>query len=484
MSQGARPEGDNYRWTLLLVIGMAVMGFGSLMTLVTAALDTIADDLDTSTASASWVLTGLMLAMAVGTPMGGKLADIYGHRRVFLIGSGLMTATMFMCAIAPSIGLLIAFRVLFGMAGALLMPSGMALIMDAFGTDGRAKALGWFQFAMTGAPTIGVVIGGPLMDLLGWRGVFAVFGGTSTLAFVSAVLVVRPTAARAKVAIDYFGALLLSGATLLVLFSITRAASRSRAGDAVLGDLVFWLEIAGAIVGLVCFVMWELRREAPLLDVRLFRSATFSMPLLASSANQFAYMGAFVVVPRLLQNESLYGYSVGVSALLMMPRPGVFAVASPLGGSMVGSVGWRIPMFIGTFSMVGSMGMFALGSTSGGLIFVMLGLILSGLSAGIASPAYQALVANSVSDEDLGIANGMSQTVMWMGIIMGIQSMLAFSGEELSTGRLRWTFVFGGAVALIGIVAPLTAPRRTPPPVFEVRAILNQESAETRSTRR
>ncbi|MGY9074139.1 MAG: MFS transporter [Acidimicrobiales bacterium] len=476
----APPEVDNYRWHLLAVIALAVAGFGSLMTLVTAALDTIADDFNTTAATASWVLTALMLAMAVGTPMGGKLSDIFGHRRMFLIGVGAMTAMMFMCAIAPSIGLLIAFRVMFGMAGALLMPSGMALIMAAFGPDGRAKALGWFQFAMTGAPTIGVVIGGPLMDLMGWRGVFFVFGCVSTLAFIAAIFVVRPIKAGGRATIDFLGALLLSGSTLLVLFSITRAAELSRTGSPILSDATMWFEVVGALVGYTLFVGYELSCKEPLLDVRLFRKATFSMPLLASSANQFAYMGAFVVVPRVLQGP--YGYSVGISALLMMPRPGVFAIASPVGGSLVGLVGWRIPMYIGTVSMVGSMGAFALGSTEGGLVFIMIGLILSGLSAGIASPAYQALVASSVADKDLGIANGMSQTVMWMGIIMGIQSMLAFSGETLTVSRTRWTFVFGGVVALIGLVAPLTAPRHRhrSAAVFSVEP---QRGAEDRLTR-
>ena len=82
------------------------------------------------------------------------------------------------------------------------------------------------------------------------------------------------------------------------------------------------------------------------------------------------------------------------------------------------------------------------------------------MSAGVGSPAYQVLVANSVEDKDLGMANGMNQTVMWMGIILGIQSMLAFTGEDPSLGRLRATFLFGAAVAAIGYIAPLFATRR------------------------
>ena len=144
---------------------MAVLGFGSLMTLVTAALPTIAADLDTTTTTAGWVLTGLMLAMAVGTPAGGKLGDIYGHRNTFLFGLVGMTITMFANYWVWNIGSFIAVRVLFGIAGALLMPSSMALLMYAFGVEQRAKAVGWFQFAMTGAPTLGVVVGLSLIHI-------------------------------------------------------------------------------------------------------------------------------------------------------------------------------------------------------------------------------------------------------------------------------------------------------------------------------
>ena len=119
-------------------------------------------------------------------------------------------------------------------------------------------------------------------------------------------------------------------------------------------------------------------------------------------------------------------------------------------------------MFFGTSAMIGSMIAFALGAkpVGWGLAAIMVGLVLSGVSAGVGSPAYQVLVANSVEDKDLGMANGMNQTVMWMGIILGIQSMLAFTGEDPSLSRLRATFLFGAAVAAIGYVAPLFATRR------------------------
>ena len=116
-------------------------------------------------------------------------------------------------------------------------------------------------------------------------------------------------------------------------------------------------------------------------------------------------------------------------------------------------------MVVGSTAMICSMLAFAYGSdpTNFGLAVIMVGLVLSGVSAGIGSPAYQTMVANSVDDADLGIANGMNQTVMWMGMILGIQSMLAFAGADMSLGRLRTTFLFAAAVAALGFSAPLFA---------------------------
>ena len=427
------------------------------MTLVTAALPTIASDLDTTTATAGWVLTGLMLAMAVGTPAGGKLGDIYGHRNTFIVGLVGMTITMIANYWVWNIGSFIGVRVLFGISGALLMPNGMSLLMHSFGAQDRAKAVGWFQFAMTGAPTVGVVAGGPLLDILGWRSSFAVFGVVGVLATILAIVVVKPIPKGERTPIDWLGTVLLASATLLVLLAITRIPSVTSSGRSIINDIPTLLMLGLSLPLYILFISWERRVPSPLLDVRLFAKPTFALPLVSAAFNQFAYMGAFVVIPSVLQGP--YGYSVGAAALLMVPRPGVFAIASPLGGSLVGKIGMRIPMIVGSASMIASMLAFAVGSDPAGygLLFVMIGLVLSGVSAGIGSPAYQTMVANSVADRDLGIANGMNQTVMWMGMILGIQSMLAFAGTDLSLGRLRTTFVYAAAVAALGFSAPLFA---------------------------
>src|SRR4051794_38215839 len=221
-----------YTRRLLLVVMLAVMGFGSLMTIVTVSLATIAEDLHTSRATLGWVVTGLMLAMAVATPLTGKLGDIRGCRKMFLWGlvGGVITTAL--CAVAWNAASLITFRVLFGLSGAFVMPNGMSLMMHAFGPGRRASAVGWFQFAMTGAPTIGLIVGGPLIDVIGWRALFLVFVCVTLLALLLAALWLRETPRRADLGLDYQGAVTLGLAVLLALLAVTRIAGRIRAGGA------------------------------------------------------------------------------------------------------------------------------------------------------------------------------------------------------------------------------------------------------------
>ena len=446
-----------YRSRLLLVVMLSVMGFGSLMTIVTVSLAVIAEDLDTSRATLGWVVTGLMLAMAVATPLAGKLGDLHGHRRVFLWGLGGGIVTTALCGLAWDAPSLIFFRVLFGLSGALVMPNAMSLMMHAFGPARRASAMGWFQFAMTGAPTIGLVIGGPMIGVVGWRPIFFAFAVVSVVAFILGVTVLHDTPRRTGVSLDSLGAATLGTAVLLFLLGATRAASAVR-DDGVLGivrDPVTLALAAGAIVAAYAFVRVERRAPEPMLKLRYFGRRNFTAPLVSTALTQFAYMGGFIVTPLLLGD--VYGWAVGGIALILAVRPGAFSIASPVGGRLAGRFGERMPLVLGAALMVFSMLAFAASSTGTALVFVVAGLLLSGIASGISGPASSSMVAGAVDPEDLGVANGMSQQLMFIGIVSGIQIMLVAVGDDATSGRFAATFVFGALVAAGGLAAALAS---------------------------
>lgn len=443
-----------YQRILLFVVMVSVTAFGSLMTLVTVALGTIAEDLGTSRAQLTWVVTGLMLAMAVASPICGKLGDLKGHRRIFLLGLFLGSVTTVLCAVAWDAVSLIFFRVLFGVTGAMVMPNGMALMMHAFGAERRATAVGWFQFAMTGAPTLGLVAGGPLIDLLGWRLVFLVFAGVSLTALSLGTILVRPTPRQAGTPLDLLGAGTLAMGVLAGLLAITRIMSviRDHGASAVLGDFSGLGLVFLCVAGIAAFVAVERRAEAPMLKLQYFRRRNFTLPMLSSAFQQFAYMGGFIVTPALL--TTYYGWSVGAIAILMAPRPAAFSLASPVGGYLATRIGEKRPIILGALIMIASMIAFtgATGLTNTlGIGLIVVGLVLSGISAGISQPSVVSLVVHSVDEEDIGIANGMNQQIMFIGIVAGIQTMNVLVGDDATPAQFASTYLLGGLVALASL---------------------------------
>ncbi len=458
----AEPDGldARYRRILLGIVMLAVMAFGSLMTIVTVSLDEIAGDLGSSRATLTWMITGLMLAVAVITPIAGKLGDIKGHRQMFLLGLAGGIVTTLLSAIAWDAVSMITFRVLFGVTGAFVTPNGMALMMHAYGPKRRATAMGWYQFAMTGAPTIGLVAGGPMIDIVGWRWIFVAFAGVSLTALVIGWRLIRPTERQVGVSIDYLGAATLAAAVLAGLLALTRISTLmgEEGVAAAAGDPMGLGLVALCLLGIWAFIAVERRIDSPMLKLQYFKRRGFTMPMLSSSASQFAYMGGFVVTPALLGSQ--YGYSVGAIALILAPRPGAFSLASPIGGYLASALGERRPIIMGSVFMVSSMLAFTAASSMVGpvgLALIIGGLMLSGISAGISQPAVASMVVGAVDRHDVGIANGMTQQIMMIGIVSGIQTMNVFLGDDTSPERFQATFLVGATVAAAGLLAAINA---------------------------
>ncbi len=463
----AEAHDPRYQRVLLLLVMGSVMAFGSLMTIVTIALGEIADDLGSTRATLTWVVTGLMLSMAVATPLAGKIGDVRGHRNIFLIGLAGILVTTIACGLAWDAASLITFRVLFGLGGALVMPSSMSLMMHAYGPERRATAMGWFQFAMTGAPTIGLVIGGPLIDYIGWRNMFFVFAGVTVVALAAAVRFLRPTPRQDQTSVDYLGGLTLAAAVLAALLAITRITTliRDNGGASPLSDLLSWALVAGSAVGLVWFIRTERRAPEPMLRLEYFSRPNFTLPMVSAAMVQFAYMGGFVVIPALLTDQ--YHWSLGAIALLLAPRPAAFSLSSPLGGYLPSRTGQKPPIVFGAVAMILSTLAFvwASGYSSGfGIALILAGLILAGVSAGISQPSVMAMVVDNVDDSDMGIANGMAQQVMFIGLVTGIQTMNVLAGDNATPSRFALTFLVGTAAAVVGLGTALAIRKPTRPP--------------------
>ncbi len=432
------------------------------MTLVTVSLGDIADDLGSSRATMTWAITGLMLTMAVLTPIAGTLGDLYGHRRLLVIGLAGGTVTIVMCGLAWNAASLIGFRVLFGCFAACVNPNALALMMHAYGSERRATAVGWFQFAATGAPTIGILAGGPLFDAFGWRSVFFVFAAVSALAFAGALRSVRSTPHQAGRRLDLPGAASLGAAVLVGLLTLTQFATNAREADRTLVDVPVIAGVVVTVVAIALFIRIERRSSAPMLRLDYFARRNFTLPMVSGAAMQFAYMGGFVITAPLLEDR--YGWTVGAIALLMLPRPGTFSLSSPLGGWLPQRIGMRLPMAIGAVAMILAMLSFAAASPltgPPGIAWIVAGLVLTGFAAGVSQPAAIALTVDSVDPADVGLANGMNQQVAFIGIVAGVQTMNVLVGDNATVGQFVSTYFVGATAAVISLIAALAVRRGT-----------------------
>ncbi|MGA9279126.1 MFS transporter [Ilumatobacter sp.] len=444
-----------YARRLLITVIAGLIVFSSSMTIVSASLPTMADDLDSTESFLSWAVTGLFLMMAVGTPILGRLGDIHGHRRVFLSGSAVLSLGTILCGIAPTAETFVGARMIVGLGIAATMPNAMALIMAAYPPERRSEAMGWFQMAMTGAPVLGLIVGGPLIEAFGWRVVFAVLAPISFGGFIAAWKVIRPSVPGERVPIDWWGAAFLGLATLGFLLFLERGSAAGFDDPLALGL------IALTVLGLATFITIERRTPVPMLRLDYFRRPNFTGPLIAQPLSQFAYMGAFLIAPLLL--DDLFGYGVGAIALVLLARPLVYSVSSPIGGHLATTLGERSMIISGSVLMILSMAAWVLAAHWISLPMILIGLVLSGLAMGLASPSYATVIANAVDDGDLGIANAMGTTMMNIGMLTGIQTMFVVLGDGRQPDDFALVFAFGGVVTAFGLIGGLmVTSSRTP----------------------
>ncbi len=437
-------ESDRYRWWVLWTALAGLFATGFTITILAVSLGDVARDLGASETALTWTVTGPFLALALSMPLFGKIGDVRGHRRVYLIGLAGFTVATFLTALAWNGSSLIAIRTLGAIPGAATGPASMALIMRAFPEEDRVKAMGWWSLVGAGAPVLGLVAGGPLVDAIGWRAIFLLQTPIALVALLVAIPILHETPRMERESIDYAGAVTLAAATVGALLGLS------------VGSQVGWTEplvlglFATAPVALALFVVVERRAEHPLLPLRFFTERNFTASLVAQFMSNFGYMGGFIVTPLLM--ERIFGFTVAATSLAMICRPLSFSVSSPVAGYVAVRVGERRASVFGCALVVVSMGCFALGAATESLALVFGALVLSGLGLGTSQPSLISSAANAVETESLGVANAAQVMVTQIGVVSGIQVVSIIQGGAASTGSFTLAYLAGGIVAVVGIV--------------------------------
>ena len=406
------------RWVLLTVLaGMFATTFP--VTLLAVSIPTIADDFGAPETLVAWVIAGPLLASAVALPILGKLGDLYGQRRVFLIGFCVSTVVTALTTLAWDPYSLIVLRGLAVVIGAATIPSSMALINSVHAPHQRAKAMGWWSLVAAGAPATGLIIGGPLIDAIGWRPLFGVQAVLSVVPVLVAFLVLRETAVRTDVGFDLPGAAALAVGAAGVMLAFNQLPSRGP-------DLLVGGAFAVGVAGLSGFVAIERRVAFPLLPLELFRRRNFSASMLGSLFAGAAYMGGFVLSPLLLQ--SVFGYSAAATAFVMLARTASFSASSPVGGALATRFGERPICVIGAATIAVALFALGVGAQEEAVGLVIGALMLQGVGNGANQPPLTATLSNSVDEQDLGVAAAAQRMMFQVGSALGITVMTSVYG--------------------------------------------------------
>jgi len=420
------------RWWALYVLCAGVLMIVLDTTIVNVALPSIREDLRFTETSLVWVVNAYMLTFGGFLLVGGRLGDLFGHRRMFLVGVTLFTLASLACGAATSQPVLIGARAAQGIAGAVVSAVALSLIMDLFGEPAeRAKAMGIYGFVCSAGGSVGVLLGGILTSALNWHWIFLVNLpiGIAVYALCRALLPdVRARAAAIKV--DFAGAVSVTSALMLAVYAIVNA---NHAGWTSVQTIAL---LAGTSLLLALFLGIEAQVRAPLLPLGLFRLrnvATANVVGVLWAAAMFTW---FFISALYLQR--VLGYNALEVGLAFLPANLIMAAFSVgLSAKMVMRFGIRLPLAAGLLMAAAGLALFARAPADAAFALDILpAMLLLGLGAGIAFNPVLLAAMSDVAPSDSGLASGVVNTSFMMGGALGL-AVLASVSDATSASALR-----------------------------------------------
>ncbi|MER7664828.1 MULTISPECIES: MFS transporter [unclassified Streptomyces] len=413
-------------WLTLFAVAIGVMMVALDGTIVAIANPAIQKDLGATFADVQWITNGYFLALAVTLITAGKLGDRFGHRQTFLIGVVGFAAASAAIGLSDSITLVVTFRVLQGLFGALLMPAALGLLRATFPADKLNMAIGIWGMVIGASTAGGPILGGLLVEHVSWQSVFFINVPVGVIAVVLGVLILRDhRAENAPRSFDTLGILLLSTAMFCLVWALIKAPEWGW------GDARTWGFIAASVVCFAFFAFWENRVAEPLIPLKLFRSVPLAAGTVLMVLMAIAFLGGLFFVTFFLQN--VHGMSPVDSGLHLLPLTGMMIVGSPLAGAMITKTGPRVPLAGGmVLTAVAMFGMSTLDTDTGSLPmsiwFALLGLGLAPVMVG----ATEVIVGNAPMELS-GVAGGLQQAAMQIGGSLGTAVLGAVMASKVDS---------------------------------------------------
>jgi EmrB/QacA subfamily drug resistance transporter len=423
-----------------LTLGILTLGttaYALQQTMVIPALPELQRELDASTTWVTWVLTGFLLSAAVLTPILGKLGDRFGKERLLVASLAAFLLGCVGCALAPDIWTLIAARIVSG-AGGAVFPLSFGIIRDEFPADKVKVGIGLLSAVFGVGGGLGLVLSGLIVDNLSWRWIFVVGAAAVAISIVLVHRFVPESPVRSPSRVDVPGALLFSTMLLTLLLGLSEGENWGWTSPAVLG-----LFALSALAG-VAWALFELRVDAPLIDMRVLADRPVLLTNTTALISGFAMFGSFVLVPGFVQAPgdlpdaiaSHLGYGFGANAtktgLYLLPGSLLMLFAGPLAGILGRRVGSKWPLSIGmALIMLGAGGLAAFHDEPWQIVVSMACL---SVGVGFSFAAMAALVTEAVRPTETGVATGINTVMRTVGGVMGAQIGAAILSADTIAG--------------------------------------------------
>ena len=435
-------EGRN-RWLALYVLCLGTLMIVLDVTIVNVALPSIKADLGFNQSSLAWVVNAYLLTYGGFLLLGGRLGDLFGHRRLFLSGITLFTAASLVCGLSTTQGMLIAARSVQGLGGAVASAVSLSLMMNLFTEPAdRAKAMGIFGFVAAGGGSLGVLLGGVLTDLINWHWIFLVNFPIGVLVVLLALRLLPTTAGSAAGGrLDVGGAVTVTGALMLAVYAIVNGNQAGWTSGQTLGLL-------GAAAALLAVFLWiETHVASPLMPLGLFRLrnvATANVVGVLWAAAMFAWFFLSALYLQLV-----LGYSplqVGLAFLPANLNMGAFSLG--LSAKLVMRYGFRLPLGTGLLLAAAGLALFVRAPVGGTfLVDVLPSMILLGFGAGMAFNPVLLAAMSDVDPTESGLASGIVNTSFMMGGALGLAVLASLASSRTNSLRASGD---GPLAALVG----------------------------------
>ncbi len=421
--------------------------------MVNVGLPVIAGEFKTGIQTVQWTSSIYLLVMSALLPIFGSLADRLGRGRIY--NAGFLTVSVFtlLCGFAPNFTVLIVFRILQAIGGAMVMANGMAIATESYPPSERGRNIGILASAMAVGSIAGPSLGGLIIGLSGWRSVFYATFALSFAAFaVSYFTIPRQKKQPTQYHIDIMGSILLIVTIVSFIYGFSNL-------NNIVGHNYSILFIVGLfLLTAVALILWELKHKHPVFDLRLFRNLTFSSSIISALISFATMYSPTVLVPFYLQKT--LGFSPIITGLYMMAFPVAMALLSPLSGSLSDKIGSR-SLAIAALVLNGiALIIFAFIPADLPSWFIMIPLSVMGIGLGMFQSPNNSTIMGSVPKERLGAANGITQLVKNLGMVIGITfSTMVFTmamgqkpyqDKSVFLASARWVYLGSAILSFIG----------------------------------